>query len=118
MTPKNAFTGEGLTEAEREAQAYVRTLLKWRLNKDVIHNGEVTHFRPQDGTYVYFRHNENESVMVVLNKNQDSTPLKLDRFEERLKGFTEARDVLNDSIVTLDGELMIPPRSAMILELR
>ena len=115
---KNAFTGEGLTEAEREAQAYVRTLLKWRLNKDVIHTGKVTHFRPQDGTYVYFRHNENESVMVVLNKNQDSTTLKLDRFEERLKGFNEARDVLNGSIVTLDGELMIPPRSAMVLELR
>jgi hypothetical protein len=93
-------------------------LLKWRLNKDVIHNGKVTHFRPQDGTYVYFRHDENESVMVVLNKNQDSTPLKLDRFEERLKGFTEARDVLKDSMVTLDGELMIPPRSAMVLELR
>jgi glycosidase len=115
---KNAFTGEGLDGAEREAQAYVRTLLKWRLNKDVIHNGKVTHFRPQDGTYVYFRHNENESIMVVLNKNQDSTPLKLDRFEERLKGFTEARDVLNDSMVTLDGELMIPSRSAMVLELR
>lgn len=115
---KNSFTGEGLNAAEREAQEYVRTLLKWRLNKNVIHTGKVTHFRPQDGTYVYFRYDENETVMVILNKNQDVTPLMLDRFEERLKGFTEARDVLNDAMVALGGQLMIPARSAMVLELR
>jgi len=115
---KNSFTGEGLNAAEREAQEYVRTLLKWRLNKNVIHTGKVTHFRPQDGTYVYFRYDENETVMVILNKNKDVTPLMLDRFEERLKGFTEARDVLNDVMVALGGQLMIPARSAMVLELR
>lgn len=114
---KNAFTGEGLSEVEREAQSYVRNLLKWRLGKEVIHSGKVTHFRPQNGTYVYFRHNENESVMVILNKNPEATQLKLDRFEERLNGFVKAGNVIEGTTVTLDGELTLPARSAVVLEL-
>ena len=115
---KNAFTGAGLGETERDAQAYVRTLLKWRQNKVVIHTGELTHFRPRDGIYVYFRHNENESVMVILNKNDDPSRLQLERFEERLKGYTKARDVVENTLFTLDDELQVAGRSALVLELR
>jgi len=114
---KNAFTGNGLSDAERQAQAYVRKLLNWRIDKEVIHSGRVTHFRPKDGIYVYFRHNESAAVMVVLNKNQDTSQLKLDRFEERLTGFSRATNVLDGSSVSLDGDLNIPARSAMVLEL-
>ena len=34
---KNAYTGEGLSELELEAQAYLRKLLNWRRDKAVIH---------------------------------------------------------------------------------
>jgi hypothetical protein len=29
------------------------------------------HFVPEDGIYSFFRYNENEAVMVVLNKNSE-----------------------------------------------
>ena len=115
---RNAFTGEGLTAREREAREFVRTLLQWRRDKEVIHSGQLTHFVPRDGTYVYFRHNADDSVMVVLNKNEDATPLDLSRFRERLAGFSEGRDVITGDVQTLGDELDLPPRSVLVLELR
>ena len=96
----------------------MRTLLNWRRDKEVIHSGGVTHFRPENGTYVYFRHNAEDSVMVVLNKNEEATSLPLKRFSERLQGFTEAKNVITGTTLALDGELALPPKSALVLELR
>jgi len=114
---KNAFTGSGLGAAEKEAQDYLRTLLKWRLDKDVIHSGKTTHFRPEDGSYVYFRHNDHESVMVILNKNEDAVSLDLSRFEERLQGYSTAQDVVSGETRTLGESLNLPARSVLVLEL-
>jgi len=115
---KNAFTGAGLSENEKEAQAFVRTLLQWRRDKDVIHFGETTHFRPENSTYVYFRHDDNESVMVVLNKNEEAVSLELSRFRERLQGYSAARDVVSGETETLGEALNLPARSVRILELK
>jgi glycosidase len=115
---RNGFTGNGLSDREQEAQQYLRTLLKWRQDKEVIHSGKLTHFRPEDGTYVYFRHDEESSVMVVLNKNNVETGLDLSRFSERLEGYGEARNVISGSVMTLDKNLTLPARSALVLELR
>jgi glycosidase len=115
---RNAFTGEGLTAREREAQAYLRGLLTWRRDKAVIHSGALTHFRPENGTYVYFRHDDTDSVMVVLNKNAEAVSLDLTRFAERLDGYHTARDIFTGAELPLDDALPLPARSALVLELR
>ena len=67
---KNVFTGAGLTDPEKDALDYTRLILNWRKTKDVIHTGKLKHYIPADGIYVYFRYNNDESVMVVLNNNE------------------------------------------------
>ena len=115
---RNGFSGDGLTAREREARDFVRTLLHWRRDARVIHAGELTHFVPEDGTYVYFRHDDRDSVMVVLNKNEEAFPLELSRFRERLEGYREAHDVITGETQALSGTLNLPPRSVLVLELR
>lgn len=114
---KNAFEGKGLTKREFEAQTFVKTLLNWRRDKDVIHSGQLTHFVPENGTYVYFRHDADESVMVILNKNEEQTELELARFNERLAGYDRALDVISSEQQALGSSLILPPRSVKILEL-
>ena len=114
----NAFTGAGLNEQQLEAQAFLKTLLTWRRDKDVIHSGQLTHFVPEDGTYVYFRHDADESVMVVLNKNAEETELDLSRFNERLKGYEKALNVISGKTLQLGSTLKLPARSVLVLELR
>jgi glycosidase len=115
---KNAFTGAGLTENEKETQEVVRILLNWRQDKPVVHNGKTMQFSPQDATYVYFRYNDNDAVMVAINKNHAPVELSLDRFEERLDGFTSALEVIGGEQLKLGSTLLLPPRSALVLDLQ
>jgi len=114
---RNAVTGQGLTEREREAQQFTRALLRWRKNRNVIHHGQLTHFVPQNGIYVYFRHDDDDSVMVILNKNHGPADLALDRFAERLQGYREASDVVTGQVHELGESLELPARSVLVLEL-
>ncbi|MEO0341090.1 MAG: cyclomaltodextrinase C-terminal domain-containing protein, partial [Bacteroidota bacterium] len=113
----NARTGAGLTNQQKEAQAFTKKLLNWRKEKSVIHNGKLLHFVPQDGTYVYFRYNDEEKVMIVLNKNSESTNLELGRFTEVLAGHQFGEDILTGSRVALNKNINLAPKSVMIIEL-
>ncbi len=114
----NAFTGAGLTDAQKDMQAFVRTLLNWRKTQTTVHHGKLVHFVPEHGTYAWFRHDAHSTVMVVINKNATDTPLDLARFAEVLKTPVKARDVLLGTMVTLDGSVTLPARSVKIFEVR
>jgi len=113
----NAFTGEGLSEQAKAAQAFMRRLLHWRKENPVIHHGKLTHYGPlHDGVYVYFRQNEEKTVMVVLNKNESAFDLSLDRFRETMGEVSEGYDVIRAQSLRLDETLSLPPRSPLVIE--
>ena len=114
----NAFTGEGLSAEQREAQAWIRALFQWRKRTPVVHDGELTHYAPHEGVYVYFRHDDRATVMVALNRNGGTTTLALDRFTRFLPAGIRARDALTGKPVALGSSLALPAKSATILELR
>ena len=113
----NAMTGEGLTEQQKSAQAFIKKLLNWRKTAEVIHHGKLLHFLPQDGVYVMFRYNEDKKVMVVLNKNPNPYSLKLDRFSEILPAAVNAKDIISGKSMVLKGALNLEPNTPMILEI-
>ena len=113
----NAFTGAGLSAQQAAAQACVKKLLNWRKGAAVIHHGRTMHFGPEQNTYVYFRYDESKKVMVALNKNQTEMTLKTARFHEVLGAARAGVDVLTGRRVALDGEIKLPARSALILEI-
>jgi glycosidase len=115
---KNGFTGAGLTVQEKEMQEFVRKLLLWRKDKEVIHTGKLLHFVPFDGMYVFFRYNDKEKVMVVLNKNGKETLLKTDRLVEMLHGCSSASDIISGKTWNDLSNLVIPPRSVSVFELK
>ncbi len=115
---RDAVSGRGLDDQEREAQAFLRTLLTWRRDAGVIHSGGMTHFVPKDEVYVYVRHDGREAVMVVLNGNDQAVELPLERFAERLEGYTQAEDVVSGTSYRLDRPLSLPPRAALVLPLQ
>jgi len=113
----NAFTGVGLTGAQKDMQNYMRTILNWRKNDEAMHSGKLMHFVPKDGLYVYFRYNDDETVMVVLNKNKEEKELTTDRFQEITKGFTHGTDIISSTKIEDISKFSVPARSAMIIEL-
>ncbi len=113
----NAFTGEGLRVEQKEARLWLSKLLHWRQAATVIHTGKLMHFAPQDGVYVYFRYNEVEKVMVILNKNKGETVLDLGRFSEMLDGVAQGVDVLTGLTYPLRESLDISGEPMLVLGL-
>ena len=113
----NAFTGAGLDDRQRAALDFTRTLLNWRKSADVVHNGDFMHFTPIGPVYAYFRYDEDDTLMVILNHGEDEVDLDLARFTERLHDATEAHDVLDDARIELNDRLKLAPRSARLLEI-
>ena len=112
----NGFSGEGLSPEAAAAQRFLRELLKWRRSASAITGGALTHYAPRDGTYVYFRHNEEQRVMVVINKNNDAVELAPDRFQEMLAGATEGVDALTGREYRLDRGIDVAARGFLLLE--
>jgi glycosidase len=114
---QDAFKGKGLSAKQNEAMSLIKELINWRKKNPVIHNGKLMHYAPKhDGFYVYFRYNQNKTIMVILNKNKQDTPLDTNRFYEMLEGYSTGTDIITDTTYPL-GELVVPNRSALILEL-
>ncbi len=115
----DAFTGKGLSTAQRDAQDYVRKLFEWRKRTPVVQSGRLTHFAPDGSVYVYFRHDDrHKAVMVALNKGDAAKTMALDRFGDFIKPGERAYDVLNDRDMQFGASLTLPAKSATILELR
>jgi glycosidase len=112
----SAFTGEGLSAEQREAQDFVRTLFNWRRRTPVVHSGRLTHYAPENGVYVYFRHDGDTTVMVALNRNDAETPLALDRFARFIGGAQGATDALTGRRVQLSDGLRLPAKAPLILQ--
>ena len=114
----DAVSGRGLSEPALRAQALVRKLFNWRKSAPAIHRGGLTHFRPKDAVYVYFRYLDDDLVMVVLNKN--STPYTLDtsRFAEVLDSPMTGTDVIRGARFDLSKPIDLEPRTALVLNIQ
>lgn len=114
----NGFTGVGLTDQQKEAKRYLTKLLEWRKSAKVVHEGDLKHFVPKDGFYVYFRYTGAQKIMVILNKNEEARSLSLDRFSEVLSGTTSGKDVLTGQTFSMNSSIKLSPKTPLILELR
>jgi glycosidase len=113
---KNAFSGLNLSVKEKEAQDFTRSLLNFRKNSTALHSGQLMHYAPQNGVYVYFRYNETQKIMVVLNKSDKAesfTPLK---YPEMLQGGENGFNVLTNDKIDLKS-LSLMPKSAHIIQI-
>jgi glycosidase len=114
---QNTFTSEGRTDDQNEIFNYFQTLLHWRKTTPAIHDGQLTHFVPENNVYVYFRHTENECVMVILNNNKKKQTISTEKFNEILSGYTKGKEIITGfSMKNLDM-IDIQEKSAMIIEL-
>lgn len=115
---QNAFTSR--TAEQKEFYDFSAKLLNWRKGKSVIHNGKTTHFLPQNNVYVYFRYNDNEKVMVVLNNNDKEQTFDLNRFSEMLQGISDGKDVISEKnfIINPNGKITVPRKTSLVLELK
>lgn len=114
----NAFTQSNLTERQSDTQQFMRKLLNWRKTSSAVTKGKLKHYAPEDGIYVYFRKNNDQTVMVIMNKNSQSRSLDLSRFSAMLGQANKAKDVIGNQTIALQESIQINAKTALILELK
>lgn len=114
----NAFTASGRTREQNEYFSFLSKLLNWRKNKTVIHTGLLTHYVPENDAYVYFRYNDREKIMVIINNNETDQTLKTERFAGSIESKTTGIDVMTGRTYDLKNELTLPKETTLILELK
>ncbi|RYY67535.1 MAG: alpha-amylase [Chitinophagaceae bacterium] len=114
----NAFTGAGLDARQLEVQDLVRRLGTYRKKASALKSGKLMQYVPTGDVYTYFRYDEKQTVMCILNTGSTAKEVPFSRFPERTGGFTQAVDVLSGSKYLTSGPVTVPPMRMLVLELK
>jgi glycosidase len=112
----NKFTATGRSKKENDAFNYVRTLATYRKNTPALQTGKMMQYIPEEGVYVYFRYDNQKTVMVVYNSHEKEQTITTGRYVERINGTLKARNVITDDVVEL-SKLTIQAKATLVLEL-
>lgn len=106
------------TSRESDAFQYLRTLLSYRNNNKAVFHGELTHFVPENGIYVYFRKDDAASkhLMVIISNSENIREICLDRFAEILPANQTVTDIMTGKSYPIQQIMSIAPGSITFLE--
>jgi hypothetical protein len=111
------FTEEGRTDKENEIINWVSAWGKWRLNSPAAQHGKLLHFVPYDGVYVYFRIHEEETLMIVMNSNENAVTMDADRYMEVLKKFATGTDVISGEEIDVTNDFEVKGKTTAVWKL-
>ena len=112
---KNAFTQVGLTPEEKEMQAFTKKLAQFRKASTAITKGKMTQYLPNEGLYVYFRYDNNQTVMCVMNTSKQERKVDFNEYEERTNGFSGGKEVVSGQAIA--KKFSIPALTMQVIEL-
>lgn len=114
----DAFTAAGRSPLQNEAWDYLSSLLKWRrdIANDVIANGTLKHFMPNNLAYVYERRLGDRQVVVMINGTDQPLTLDMARYAEILPAGTRLHRSLGGDDVEITESLTLAPRETLLLQ--
>jgi glycosidase len=114
---KNKFTAEGRSKKENEVHEWTKKLANFRKNSSAIRTGKMMQFVPEDGLYVYFRYDNSQTVMCVMNTSKTNKEINFSKYLERTKGFSKARSVTGNETYATSDKITVPEKNMVVLEL-
>ncbi|WP_299102159.1 glycoside hydrolase family 13 protein [uncultured Winogradskyella sp.] len=111
----NAFTGKGLTDSQKEMQSFLSKMLNYRKTSDALHNGKTLHFAPLNGIYMLARVIDDETVVHILNKNDEAQDLDLSRFEELGLSGKTLTNIISKETLIWNSSLILETKGSTIL---
>lgn len=110
----NAFTGKGLTAAQKDMQSFLKTVLNYRKSSKAMQEGKTIHFAPRGGIYALFRMYEDEIVTIILNKS-DITSVETALVAEIGMNGKKVRNIISGEEMTWGDTIKINPKGVTLL---
>jgi glycosidase len=114
----NKFLSSGRTAVENTAFDYVSKLANFRKTSSALTQGKLMQYVPSKGIYVYFRYNENQTILCALNSDTLTSAIQFNDYAERTRGFEYAVDIISGKSYSVSEKMELPARSIRILELK
>jgi glycosidase len=99
----NKFELSGRTVKDYDIWRHVFALANFRKNSSAIRFGKMMQYYPEDGVYTYFRYNDKQTVMVVMNTAKTDKAISFQKYPERTDGYTQATDIVTKNSMALKG---------------
>jgi glycosidase len=114
---RSVFSASGRSETENKVFNYLKKLIRWRNENPVMQSGRLLHFIPQDNVYTYFRKDEKNTVMVILNNNPEPRNIDPAKFSQGIGTNNIGKDVISDKKFQLNQPIPIEGKTGMVLKL-
>jgi neopullulanase len=112
---KNAFTKDGLDDREQEALEWTRKLANYR-KASAIKTGKLMQYVPDDGLYVYFRYDDKQTVMCIMNTGEKGKMVEFSKYPEMTTGIRGIKNISGTERVE-GASHFVGPKQMVILEL-
>ncbi len=112
----NKFSAEGRTQKDKIIHDHIALLANYRKTSSALTTGKFMQYIPVEGVYVYFRFDEKQTIMVVLNTSKTEAKVNIENYKERTKGFLKMKNIFTKEI-TASKELIIPYKQSAVYEL-
>lgn len=112
------FTREGRTALQNEATDFMRTLLQWRKTSEAVAKGDMLHFMPTNGLYIYRRSHGDDEAIIVMNGLDTPNDAEMSRYAEITAPGKQYTDILTGETVVLmpqNGRRTFAPRETRVL---
>ena len=79
---RSAFNNLGLSQNERDALSFVQKMGKIRESYSLINTGSFRHWAPYDKVYAYCWYDDDEIILVMVNRSEKNEFFNMDRLTE------------------------------------
>ena len=112
----NKFSFNGRTEKDKQIFNLIKALATYRKTSSALTTGKFMQYLPEDGVYTYFRYDNNQTIMTVMNTSKSEKNISFDKFEERTSGFSKYKNVITNDMGTMT-DFKLGSYQAIVLEL-
>lgn len=114
----NAFSQAGRDSLQNALHQFTQRMLNIRSANEVLQTGKLIHFIPNDGVYVYFRYNNDEAVMVVINNNKQERKLDRKVYAEMLDEYLQMYDLESGKEQNYEQDLVVEGNGYLLISLK
>jgi glycosidase len=112
----NKFSATGRTKRDDSIYHHISTLANFRKNSSALTTGKFMQYVPEDAVYTYFKYDNKQTIMVVMNTAKEEKKVMIEKFSERIKGFSKMKNIFTDKITSLK-EFSVTAYGSVVYEL-
>ena len=111
------FTAAGRTDKDNEIWNLVHALANFRKTSSALTTGKLMQYTPVDGVYTYFRYDQKQTVMIVMNTAKTEKTINVNDYAERTNGFSKITNVITGETSDLKN-FSLGSYQSVVLELK